>query len=296
MTGSFVRMEGGPVRDRIYADLTARIALLQERGITPTLATLVVGDDPASLSYVRGKVSAAAKLGIESRQEHLAGDAGDARVLAQVDAWNEDPGVHGVLVQLPLPRGYDTARIQRAVLPSKDVDGFHPLNMGALALKGFDPAFVSCTPAGIMRMLAFYGIDPAGMRAVVVGRSNIVGMPMALLLTKADATVTLAHSKTEGVAALCREADIVVAAIGRPRFITAEMVRPGATVVDVGINRVGDGLVGDVAFEEVAEVAGALTPVPKGVGPLTVAMLMHNVVVAAERTGERQRTPGAAHV
>ena len=202
-----------------------------------------------------------------------------------IESWNRDPGVHGILAQLPLPPGYDTARIQQAVLPSKDVDGFHPANMGALALKGFEPLFVPCTPAGIMEMLRFYHIELAGMRAVVVGRSNIVGMPMSLLLTRADATVTVAHSKTRDLAVVCREADILVAAIGKPAFVTAAMVKEGAVVVDVGINRVGDRLVGDVAFDEVRAVAGAVSPVPKGVGPLTVAMLMHNVVVAAERTG-----------
>lgn len=285
MAASFVLLEGGPVRDHIYADLASRIQRLLSAGRTPTLATLVVGDDPASLSYVRGKVSAAAKLGIDSRQEHLPSDAGEPAVSERIDAWNRDPGVHGILVQLPLPPGYDTARIQQAVMPSKDVDGFHPMNMGALALKGFEPLFVSCTPAGVMRMLRFYDIVIAGARAVVLGRSNIVGMPMSLLLTRADATVTVAHSRTRDLPAVCREADILVAAIGRPAFVSAGMIKPGAVVVDVGINRVGDRLVGDVAFSEVREIASAVTPVPKGVGPLTVAMLMHNVVVAAERSG-----------
>lgn len=285
MAGSFLLLEGGPVRDHLYGGLSSRIQRLRSAGITPTLATLVVGDDPASLSYVRGKVSAAAKLGIVSRQEHMPAGAGEPAVMRVIESWNRDPGVHGILAQLPLPPGYDTARIQQAVLPSKDVDGFHPANMGALALKGFEPLFVPCTPAGIMEMLRFYHIELAGMRAVVVGRSNIVGMPMSLLLTRADATVTVAHSKTRDLAVVCREADILVAAIGKPAFVTAAMVREGAVVVDVGINRVGDRLMGDVAFDEVRAVAGAVSPVPKGVGPLTVAMLMHNVVVAAERTG-----------
>lgn len=284
MVSSFVLLEGGQVRERLYADLASRISRLTESGITPTLATLVVGHDPASLSYVRGKVASATKLGIASLQEHLPGDAGDAAVTELIERWNGDRAVHGILVQLPLPKGYDTAALQGAVLPSKDVDGFHPANMGALALKGFDPLFVSCTPAGIMEILRFYGIEPAGRRAVVLGRSNIVGMPMALLLTKADATVTIAHSRTSDLAAVCRQADILVVAIGRPRFVGASMVKEGAVVIDVGINRVDDRLVGDVAFDEVRSVASALTPVPKGVGPLTVAMLMHNVVVAAERT------------
>ncbi|MBN1425158.1 bifunctional 5,10-methylenetetrahydrofolate dehydrogenase/5,10-methenyltetrahydrofolate cyclohydrolase [Candidatus Fermentibacteria bacterium] len=276
-------MEGAPVRDRIYADLAPRIAAASAAGHVPTLATLVVGDDPASLSYVRGKVNAAEKLGIASIQEHLPSDAGEARIRHVIDEWNHADGIDGILVQLPLPSGYDTAGVQQTVRADKDVDGFHPANMGALALKGFSPMFVSCTPAGVMEMLAFYGIDPAGARAVVLGRSNIVGMPMALLLTKADATVTIAHSRTGSLPELCRQADILVVAIGKPRFVTASMVKEGAVVVDVGINRVDDRLVGDVAFDDVRSVAAALTPVPKGVGPLTVAMLMHNVVVAAER-------------
>ncbi len=290
MTEPFVLMEGGPVRDGVLADLRHRVERLRASGTVPTLGTIVVGDDPASLSYVRGKVSTAAKLSIRSREAHLPAGAGQTAVLELVAAWNEDPAVHGILVQLPLPKGYDPAAIQEAVRPSKDVDGFHPSNMGALALKGFDPLFVPCTPAGVMAMLRHYGVEVAGARAVVLGRSNIVGMPMALLLTKADATVTIAHSRTTNVASLCREADLVVAAIGKPRFVTSDMVRRGAVVVDVGINRVDGRLVGDVSFDSVKTVARAASPVPGGVGPLTVAMLMHNVVLAAERATLAGRT------
>lgn len=281
----FVLLAGGPVRDGVFSDLATRVARLRQRGVVPTLATLLVGDDEASQAYVRNKMAAASKLGIEARLERLPAQAGQAEVLRRIRAWNEDARVHGILVQLPLPPGYETARIQTEVSPTKDVDGFHPLNMGCLALKGFQPLFVPCTPAGIMELLRYYAIPVAGARAVVMGRSNIVGTPMSLLLTKADATVTVVHTKSRDLPSICREADLLVVAVGKPGFVRAEMVKPGAVVVDVGIHRVGDRIVGDVAFEEVKAAASALTPVPGGVGPLTVAMLMRNVVEAAERQG-----------
>jgi methylenetetrahydrofolate dehydrogenase (NADP+)/methenyltetrahydrofolate cyclohydrolase len=276
-------MAGPPVRSAVYAELAERVKTLEHRGITPGLATLIVGDDPASFSYVRGKVKAAKKLGISSVQENLPDGTPQERILELIGRWNEDEAIHGILVQLPLPAGYDASLIQRSVALNKDVDGFHVANMGALAMKGEEPLFVPCTPLGIMRMLAFYGIDPEGKEAVVLGRSNIVGIPMALLLMHANATVTIAHSRTKQLDEVCKRADILIAAIGKPEFVRSHMVKDGAVVVDVGINRVDDRLVGDVAFDEVKEMATAISPVPKGVGPLTVAMLMHNLVVSAER-------------
>ena len=280
----YVLMAGPPVRAALYAELAERIEALGRRGITPGLATLIVGDNPASLSYVRGKVKSAKKLGISSVHENLPDGTPQEDVLALIARWNEDEAIHGILVQIPLPPSYDVSRIQRSVVLVKDVDGFHVANMGALAMKGEEPLFVPCTPLGIMRMLSFYGIDPEGKEAVVLGRSNIVGIPMALLLMHANATVTIAHSRTRNLAEVCRRADILVAAIGKPEFVRRDMVKEGAVVVDVGINRVDDRLLGDVAFDEVKEKVAAISPVPKGVGPLTVAMLMHNLVVSAERT------------
>ena len=279
----YVLMAGAPVRAALFVELAQRIKSLGRRGITPGLATLIVGDNPASVSYVRGKVKSAQKLGISSVQENLPDGTPQEEVLELILRWNEDETIHGILVQLPLPPSYDVSFIQRSVALSKDVDGFHVANMGALAMKGEEPLFVPCTPLGIMRMLSFYGIDPEGKEVVVLGRSNIVGIPMALLLMHANATVTIAHSRTKHLADVCRRADILVAAIGKPEFVVENMVKEGAVVVDVGINRVDDRLVGDVAFDEVKEKVTAISPVPKGVGPLTVAMLMHNLVVSAER-------------
>jgi methylenetetrahydrofolate dehydrogenase (NADP+)/methenyltetrahydrofolate cyclohydrolase len=282
----FILMAGPPVRSALYAELRERIETLGRQGITPGLATLIVGDDPASFSYVRGKVKSAKKLGISSVQENLPDGTSQENLLDLIARWNEDESIHGILVQMPLPPGYDVPLIQRSVALFKDVDGFHVANMGALAMKGEKPLFVPCTPLGIMRMLSYYGVDPQGKEAVVLGRSNIVGIPMALLLMHANATVTIAHSRTEHLAEVCSRADILVAAIGKPEFVRANMVKEGAVVVDVGINRVDDRLVGDVAFDEVKEKVKAISPVPKGVGPLTVAMLMHNLVVSAERKAD----------
>jgi len=279
----FTLLSGPKVRSSIYADLKQRVAHLAQKGIVPKLATLVVGDNPASLSYVRGKVKSAAKLGIDSIQETLPATIEQDGILHLIDRWNADPSVHGILVQLPLPDGFNEELIQKRVALEKDVDGFHVENMGALAMKGRNPLFFPCTPLGIMKMLEFYGVEIAGKEAVVLGRSNIVGIPMALLLLHANATVTIAHSRTRSLEDVCRRADILIAAVGRAEFVRASMVKAGAVVVDVGINRVDDRLVGDVAFEEVKQVASAASPVPKGVGPLTVAMLMNNLVEAAER-------------
>lgn len=253
-------------------------------GVKPGLAVVLVGDDPASQVYVRNKDKACAQVGLHSEVVNLPATTTREELLATIDRLNADPSIHGLLVQLPLPeglRGCEKEVINR-IDPAKDVDGFHPINVGRLVTG--EPGLVSCTPAGCLRMLELAGIPIDGKRAVVVGRSNIVGKPMASLLMSRNATVTVCHSHTRDLAAITREADILVAAIGKPKFITADMVKPGATVIDVGINRVAPHkLVGDVDFDAVSEVAGAVTPVPGGVGLLTVAMLMANVVQAAEQ-------------
>ena len=278
-------IDGKTIAAELRRGLAPRVAALAARGLRPGLAVVLVGDDPASQIYVRNKVRACAETGITSRQIALAASLREAELLAAIAELNADAAVHGILVQLPLPRGIDAARVLEAIDPAKDVDGFHPINAGAL-LAGRS-GFVPCTPAGIMVMLERAGIDPAGKRAAVVGRSNIVGKPIALLLLQRDATVTLCHSKTRDLASVTREADVLVAALGRPEAIGAAMVKPGACVIDVGINRRADGkLVGDVAAA-VHDVAGWITPVPGGVGPMTVAMLMSNCVRAAEQAGAR---------
>jgi len=278
-------IDGKAIAAELRRGLAPRAAALAARGLRPGLAVILVGDDPASQVYVRNKVRACAETGIDSRQVALPATVRETELLAAIAALNADPAVHGILVQLPLPRGIDAARVIEAIDPAKDVDGFHPVNAGAL-LAGRD-GFVPCTPAGIMVMLERAGFDPAGKRAVVVGRSNIVGKPIALLLLQRDATVTICHSKTRELASVTREADLLVAALGRAEAIGAAMVKPGACVVDVGINRGADGkLVGDVA-RAAQDVAGWITPVPGGVGPMTVAMLMSNCVRAAERVAAK---------
>jgi methylenetetrahydrofolate dehydrogenase (NADP+)/methenyltetrahydrofolate cyclohydrolase len=262
--------------------LGPRVAALAARRVRPCLGVVLVGDDPASRVYVRNKVRACAATGVDSRDVALSSQIREAELLEAIAGLNADPAVHGILVQLPLPPHLDPGRVIGAISPHKDVDGFHPLNMGAL-LAG-RPGFVPCTPAGIMVMLERCGVELRGKRAVVVGRSNIVGKPMALLLLQRDATVTICHSKTRDLGALTREADVLVAAIGRPRAIGAAMVKPGACVIDVGINRLDDGtLAGDVDTAAVKDVAGWITPVPGGVGPMTVAMLIASCVRAAEQ-------------
>lgn len=262
-----------------------KAAVLTAGGCQPRLAVLLVGEDPASATYVRGKARDCAECGIASDVYRLPEDTGEAELLARVAALNSDPAVHGILVQLPLPPHIRETAVLEAIAPEKDVDGFTPVNTGRLAAGQMENCFVPCTPAGCMEMLRAAGVDPAGKRAVVLGRSNIVGKPMAMLLTAADATVTLCHSKTQDLAALCRGADILVAAVGRAGFVTADMVKPGAVVLDVGINRTADGkLCGDVDFAGVQPVAGFLTPVPGGVGLMTRAMLMENTVEAARRS------------
>jgi len=258
---------------------------LDARGTPPGAAVVLVGEDPASRVYVRNKSRACAEAGVRSTLLELPASASDAELAAVIDKLNADPAVHGILVQLPLPAGLDAERALRRISPLKDVDGFHPENVGSLVLG--KARFVPCTPAGIVRMLEDEGVPLAGRHAVVVGRSNIVGKPMAMLLLERHATVTICHSRTSGLAEHTRRADVLVAATGKPRMITADMVKPGACVIDVGINRMPDGsLAGDVDFAAVKEVAGWITPVPGGVGPMTVAMMIANTVRAAARSFE----------
>jgi len=257
----------------------------------PGLATVLVGDNPASHTYVRAKRKACAEVGIDSFAHELPASAGQAEVEQLVSSLNADARVHGILVQLPLPAGLDEEAVLKAVGIEKDVDGFHPLNIGRLAQKGRHPLFVPCTPAGCMVLLERSGARLDGARAVVLGRSNIVGMPVALLLVRENATVTICHSRTKDLPAVCREADVLIAAIGRAEMVRGDWIKPGAHVIDVGINRIDDPgrqqgyrLVGDVAFSEAVEVAGAITPVPGGVGPMTIALLLQNTLHAARRT------------
>jgi len=258
-------------------------------GLKPGLAVVLVGEDPASAVYVRNKSRMAEGLGFHSVQHTLPADTTQETLLELVATLNADPAVHGILVQLPLPKHLDSARVIDAIDPDKDVDGLHIVNAGRLAV-GDSRALVPCTPLGSMRLLAeVRGADLSGLNAVVIGRSRLVGLPVALLLTQANATVTIAHSRTADLAGLCRTADILVAAVGRPHMVRGDWIKPGATVIDVGINRIDDPsapkgtrLVGDVAFDE-ADAAGAITPVPGGVGPMTIAMLMQNTLTAAKR-------------
>lgn len=253
-------------------------------GPVPCLAAVLVGDDPASEVYVRNKRRACEQAGMDSQLHRLPAETSEAELLSLLDQLNADPAVHGILVQLPLPRGIDTTRVLDYVAPAKDVDCFHPENVG-LMVQG-RPRFLPCTPAGVQRLLLHYGIETAGKHAVIVGRSEIVGKPLAnMLLARGpggDATVTVCHSRSQNLAELTRQADILIAAVGRPEMITADMVKPGAAVVDVGINRTEAGLVGDVAFGPVSQVASWITPVPGGVGPLTIAMLLQNTYTAAQ--------------
>jgi methylenetetrahydrofolate dehydrogenase (NADP+)/methenyltetrahydrofolate cyclohydrolase len=275
-------IDGKALAERVRAGLAPRVEALRERGIVPGLAVILVGDDPASAIYVRNKVRACESTGIRSLFAHLPGDTTRAALLARVAELNADPAVHGVLVQLPLPRHLDAQEVVDAIAFEKDVDGLHATNAG-LTLMG-RPHFRSCTPYGVMMMLESIGYPLRGCRAVVVGRSNMVGKPMAMLLLAADATVTMCHSATRDLGAVAREADVLIAAAGRRNLITADMVRPGAVVIDVGTNRSPEGkLVGDVDFAAVREVAGWISPVPGGVGPMTIAMLLVNTVEAAER-------------
>ena len=299
------RLDGTSLARTLKDELRGQIGALAARGVVPGLGVLLVGDDPASAVYVRNKTRACQELGLRHETQRLAQAVTTEDVLRQIAAYNARPDIHGILVQLPLPPQVDAARALDLVDPKKDVDGFHPLNVGLLVQKR--PRFVACTPAGIMELLRRNGVPLQGRRAVVVGRSDIVGKPMALLLLHADATVTIAHSRTPELRAVTREADVLIAAAGRPGLLRGEHVKPGAVVVDVGMNRVdeaqqarelltperfaafeakGSALVGDVHEASVSEVAQALSPVPGGVGPLTIAFLMRNTVTAAARFAE----------
>ena len=285
-------ISGRDIADEIRAELKERVAhLKEESGVTPGLATVLVGENPASQMYVGMKNKAAADMGINSRQITLAVDTSEDELLGVVAGLNADPGIHGILVQLPLPDHIDEGKVLEAIHPSKDVDGFHPINVGRLATDSGD-FFAPCTPAGVIEMLTRSGHDPSGKNVVVVGRSNIVGRPLAaLLLRKAvggNATVTVCHSRTADLGSVTRGAEVLIVAMGRPEMITAEMVAPGAIVIDVGTNRVDDPsrdkgyrVCGDVLFEDVAKVAEAISPVPGGVGPMTITMLLANTVKAA---------------
>ena len=284
-------IDGKATADAIHEEIKAEVERLQAQyGIVPGLATVLVGENPASQFYVRSKQKRCAEVGIRSFGHDLPEDADQEEVEGLVAGLNADPAVHGILVQLPLPKHLDEERVLSAIGLDKDVDGFHPVNIGRLSMKGREPMFVPCTPAGCIELLDRYSIDIAGKEAVVLGRSNIVGLPVAMLLLHRDATITICHSRTRDLAETCRRADILIAAVGRPEMVKADWVKPGAAVIDVGINRIDDPsakrgyrIVGDVDFEEVEEVAGYLTPVPGGVGPMTIAMLLRNTLASARR-------------
>ena len=273
-------LDGKSLAAQVRAEVKEKVSGLARRGLTPGLAVILAGDNPASRVYVRNKGRACEETGIRSEVFQYDSAVAESELLGRIEALNADPAVHGILVQLPLPAHVDARRVIEAVAPEKDLDGFHPRNLGAL-LAGV-PRFVPCTPAGILRLIDHAGIAPAGKHAVVLGRSTIVGKPVALLLMQRDATVTVCHSKTRDVGRQTREADILIVAAGRPKLVGAGMVKPDACVIDVGINRLADGrLAGDVDFDAVKSVAGWITPVPGGVGPMTIAMLLENCVHAA---------------
>lgn len=277
-------IDGKQLAADVRAEVALSVAALREKGVVPGLAVLLIGDDPASHSYVRMKEQDCEEVGIDSLDLRRGADTSQAELNALIDECNANPAIHGILVQLPLPAHLDEEAALARISASKDVDGLHPENLGKLVRGIAAPR--ACTPWGVMKMLQRYDIDPAGKRAVVVGRSSIVGKPMALMLLEANATVTVCHSRTADLAAVCREADILVAAVGRPEMLTEEYVKPGAVVIDVGINRTDKGMVGDVDFARVEPVASAITPVPGGVGPMTRAMLLSNTLDAASKAAE----------
>ncbi|MDP1956734.1 MAG: bifunctional methylenetetrahydrofolate dehydrogenase/methenyltetrahydrofolate cyclohydrolase FolD [Rhodocyclaceae bacterium] len=277
-------LDGKALAETVRAELAEKAAALKAtQGIVPCLAVILVGEDPASAVYVKNKVAACEKAGFRSIKETYPANVEPMIVLGKIAALNADPSVHGILVQLPLPKQFDAEAVLEAIVPEKDVDGFHVENVGAL-MQG-NPRFVPCTPSGVMLMLKSENVPLKGAEAVIVGRSNIVGKPMAMLLLAESCTVTICHSRTKDLAFHTRRADILVAAVGRAKMITGDMIKPGATVIDVGINRTPEGkLCGDVDFESAKEVAGLITPVPGGVGPMTITMLLANTLEAAERT------------
>ena len=275
-------LDGKALAARVRAEVKQKASVLAQRGIRPGLAVILAGEDPASKLYVRNKVRACEETGVASQLFEYPASVSEGELLARVETLNGDRRVHGILVQLPLPRQVDSLRVLDAVSPAKDVDGFHDVNLGALAAG--KPGVLPCTPAGVIRLLEQANVPLAGRRAVVIGRSNIVGKPLALLLLRKDATVTICHSKSRDLPEITKQADILVAAIGRAKLVGAAMVKPGACVIDVGVNRLPDGsLAGDVDFEPVSQVAGWITPVPGGVGPMTIAMLLENCLAAAAR-------------
>ena len=274
-------LDGKAVSLKVKESVKVRADELKKFGVEPTLSVVLVGEDKASQTYVRAKEKACNEYGIKSVAHRLSENTTQNELLALINVLNLDDSIHGILVQLPLPKHIDTNVVLAAIDPRKDVDGFHAVNVGKL-VSGLE-GFVPCTPLGVMEILKEYGIEVAGLNAVVIGRSNIVGKPMANLLLNASATVTVAHSKTKNLKEICKNADLIVAAIGKPFFLKADMVKDGAVVVDVGINRLDDGrLVGDVDFEEVAPKCSYITPVPGGVGPMTIAMLLNNTILAAQ--------------
>jgi len=273
-------LDGKSLAAAVRLAVKESVSRLAQRGIRPGLAVILAGDDPASRVYVRHKTLACEETGVQSRVLTFDRSVSQNQLVETVEALNADPAIHGILVQLPLPRPIDAARVLALVSPAKDVDGFHAMNLGALVTGA--PGFVPCTPAGVMRLLAHAQVPIAGRHAVVIGRSNIVGKPLALLLLQKDATVTICHSKTRELEKVTRGADILIAAVGRAKLVTGDMVKSGACVIDVGVNRGADGkLAGDVDFDAVKNVAGSITPVPGGVGPMTIAMLLENCLRAA---------------
>jgi methylenetetrahydrofolate dehydrogenase (NADP+)/methenyltetrahydrofolate cyclohydrolase len=277
-------ISGKQVSEEIRAGLRAEVEALVKQGLTPGLAVILVGEDPASQVYVRNKEKACHDLGYYSEVHRLAASTSQEELLALVDKLNRQANIHGILVQLPLPRHIDEKSVIDAIAVEKDVDGFHPVNVGNLVIG--DDSLLPCTPAGVIELIKRTGIEMSGKHAVVIGRSNIVGKPVSLLLQRENATVTMCHSRTANMKELTKQADILVVAIGKANFVDASYVKPGAVVIDVGMNRLDNGkLAGDVDFESVKEVSGPITPVPGGVGPMTITMLMHNTLIAAKRLG-----------
>ncbi|MDM0006088.1 bifunctional methylenetetrahydrofolate dehydrogenase/methenyltetrahydrofolate cyclohydrolase FolD [Variovorax sp. J22G73] len=278
-------IDGNALAKTIRAEVAGRTAALKAKGVNPALSIILVGEDPASQVYTKHKVNDSAQTGLQATLETYPADMSEADLLARIRALNEDPKVHGILVQLPLPKHMDSQKVIETISPAKDVDGFHVASAGALMTGA--PGFWPCTPHGCMKMLESIGYDLRGKHAVVIGRSNIVGKPMAMMLLAKSATVTICHSATQDLGAITRQADVIVAAVGKRNLLTADMVKPGAVVIDVGMNRKDDGkLAGDVDFDGVKEVAGWITPVPGGVGPMTRAMLLANTLEAAERAAK----------
>ncbi len=298
MTATII--DGKAIAARIRAEIAERTRqMAEQKGVRPGLATVLVGDNPASHSYVKNKRKACAEVGIESFGYELPADVTQDELEKLVRDLNGRADVHGILVQLPLPSHLDESAVLSLISLEKDVDGFHPVNIGRLAMKGRKPEFVPATPTGVLRLLDEFNVQLRGANAVVLGRSNIVGMPTALLLVHRDATVTICHSRTRDLPDVVRRADILVAAVGRPRMVKGDWIKPGAVVIDVGTNRIedptaknGTRLVGDVDFESAVEVAGAITPSPGGVGPMTIAMLLENTLHAAELAAQKMRMPG----